>query len=45
MKQINAKVTQTNGDFIIYNSDKRIVKLLPNDPRFPVGQIHQEYIG
>src|SRR5438067_2315382 len=31
LKQINRKVTQPNGDFITYNSDRRLVKLVPND--------------
>jgi len=35
LKQVNRKVTQTNGDFIIYNSDRRVIKFVPNDIHFP----------
>jgi hypothetical protein len=35
LKQINRKVTQPNGDFIIYNSSRRVIKFMPNDIHFP----------
>jgi len=35
LRQINRKVTQPNGDFIIYNSNRRVLKFVPNDIHFP----------
>jgi len=35
LRQVNRKVIQPNGDYIIYNSSRRVIKFVPNDIHFP----------